>query len=165
MAELLPSDLPTLPGRIPADDLQLILQRLQAGCSLLDLANQYGVSKQAMHQRLDRFCISGKADSTLHDAVTEYLTDRLCTQMERQEESTSVLDAVRARDGFNSWKWINERRRAALFGLKQELSVDTKVTVILNQPPPPVTPVIDITPTENMLTSVSAQEVKGKSVE
>lgn len=127
-------------GRIPAADLPSLLDRYRHGEHLKDLAAIYGVSKQALEQRLDRFCLSGKGDVTMYEAVTDYLTDRLCTAFEDEVEAEQRgnLAIARTRNSSGNWKWVNERRRPKLYGPKQEVTMDTSITVVIAPVIPPV---------------------------
>ena len=153
---------PALPARIPAQDLPALLQRYQAGEHLKDLAAEYGVTGDALRKRFDRYCLAGKGDLTLHDVVTEYLVERLCTSMEQQEIAPDMLSVARTRDVANNWKWINERRRPKLYGPKQEVSVDEKITVIVQRHQPPQDIVIDVRSTQDKDEKV--KEINGLNV-
>lgn len=150
------------PARIPAEAIPALLERYRAGDHLRDLAAEYGVSKQALQKRLDRWCLSGKGDVSWHDAVTDYLTDRLCTAMEEQELSAHRVDVARTRDITNNWRWVNERRRPKLYGQKQEISLDEQITVIVQRHPTP--PVIDIDVRSTMQSDEKPNEINGPNV-
>ena len=153
---------PALPARIPAAAIPALLDRYRAGEHLRDLAAEYGVTKQALQKRLDRWCLSGKGDVTMYEAVTDYLTDRLCTAMEEQELAVHPVVVARTRDTTNNWKWINERRRPKLFGPKQELSVDEKITVIVQRHPTPQH--IDVSISSSAEKDEKLNEINGPNV-
>lgn len=153
---------PALPARIPAQDLPALLQRYQAGEHLKDLAAEYGVTGDALRKRFDRYCLAGKGDLTLHDVVTDYLVERLCMSMEQQEIAPDMLSVARTRDVANNWKWINERRRPKLFGPKQEVSVDEKITVIVQRHPTPQH--IDVSISSSAEKDEKLNEINGPNV-
>lgn len=132
---------PTRPS-IPESDLPILLQRHRDGTSLLDLSAEYGVTDEALRQRLDLYCISGKADVSWADAVTDYITARLVGHMQKQETSVDLLGNARARDNVKNWQWIAERRRPKLYGARQEMQVDHTVNITINRQPV-ILPVVD----------------------
>jgi len=120
-------------GRIPADDLPVIAQRYRTGESLQSIGQSYGVTDEAVRQRLEKWALSGHGDTDYHDLVTEFLTEQALQAKDGIVSATDMLGVARAREVTRFWTWVLERRRPKLFGQKQDSGDGQKVMVIVNR--------------------------------
>jgi hypothetical protein len=120
---------PPAKGLIPAEDLPQIAERYRTGESLSRIAETYGVDQDAVRQRLEKWALSGKGDTDFHGLVTEYLVEQTIAAKDKLITAPDMLGVARAREETKYWQWMLERRRAKLFGPKQEIDVDKTVHV------------------------------------
>ena len=148
-------------GKIPDSDLPTIIERYRNRELLTDIAKEYGCSDKALYQRIRLYCDSGKGDSSYHDLVTDLYVLRSLDMEEKLEEAADALELTRARELVKCAQWHLERRRAKLYGQKQQVEMDNRITVIVNRQPA-VTPYIDVESVHNLPTNVSPQEHEDK---
>lgn len=146
------------PSKIPDSDLPQILERYRNKEKLTDIAAEYGCSDKALYQRMRLYCDSGKGDTNYHDLVTDLYVLRQLDAEEKLATAPDMLEVTRARELVKCSQWHLERRRAKLFGAKQQVEMDNKITVTVNKfvhqqgqlPSPPTqvvdSNVVDITP-------------------
>lgn len=106
--------LPTDPVKIKA-----ALEAYCAGASLQDLADQYGVYRNAIYSWL----LGGLGDTDHSTLVTQALTARISRADGLLEDGDNPLDATR---GDRMARWARqdlERRRPHLYGPKQEITL------------------------------------------
>lgn len=131
-----PEEAPVKPGRIPADDLPAIAARYRAGESLTRIGQRYGVTDEAVRQRLEKWALAGHGDTEFGQMVTDYLVENAIQAKERMIKATDVLGVARGREEVKFWLWMLERRRPKLYGPKQHVQDDRTVTVIYRDPTP-----------------------------
>ena len=124
------SDL-VLKGHIPPDDLPAIAERYRAGESLVSIGRGYGVSNEAVRQRLEKWAIAGHGDAAYQELVTDYLVENAIQAKDTMATSTDALGLARAREEVRYWLWMLERRRPRTFGQKVEKTEDTTIRVII----------------------------------
>ncbi|SLM46771.1 protein of unknown function [Nitrospira japonica] len=133
-----PENAPVKPGRIPADDLAAIAARYRAGESLKLIGQSYGVTDEAVRQRLEKWALAGHGDTEFGQMVTDYLVENAIQAKDRMVNASDVLGLARGREEVRYWLWMLERRRPKLYGPKQHIEQDTAVTITINRTPPPV---------------------------
>lgn len=80
-------------GRLPREDLDLILELVLRSGSLKDLATSYGVSYPTIRVRLDR--VIERLKSVLEGRAPDPLSELLATMVERGEVSASAARSIR----------------------------------------------------------------------
>ena len=109
--------LPVLPNEPEA--IARALQDYCNGATLQDLANEHGVSRQAIYGWL-----LGELGGEQHSAlVTRALTARIAKGDEMLDTADNPLDLQRGREQARNARLDLERRRASLYGQKQEVTV------------------------------------------
>lgn len=109
--------LPVLPN-----DPQSIAKALQdyiSGATLLQIAQQHGVTRQAVYGWLLGE-LGGEQHSTL---VTRALTARIANGDEMLDTADNPLDLQRGREQARNARLDLERRRSSLYGQKHEVAV------------------------------------------
>lgn len=135
--------LPAKPfNRIPADDLPQIADRYRSGESLTSIGESYGVSNEAVRQRIERWAITHDGEGAMHELVTDYLAENVVAAKDRAVNAKSILGVACAREEVTYWKWILERRRPKLYGQKSEVKTDTNITVTVQLLPSTPQPVV-----------------------
>ena len=108
--------LPVLPNEPEA--IARALQDYCNGATLQDLAEQHGVSRQAVYGWL-----LGELGGEQHSAlVTRALTARIAKGDEMLDGADNPLDLQRGREQARNARLDLERRRASLYGQKQEVT-------------------------------------------
>ena len=105
--------LAVLVKRIPFADLPKLAEAYLNGESLQLLAAPYGVSRQAMYNRLRAFTHCGQFDTNFSDLVTMTLVNRIAEADWALEEATNLVDIARARDLARFSRMDFERRNEA----------------------------------------------------
>lgn len=126
-------DEPVKYRRIPADDLPAIAARYRAGESLKRIGQSYGVTDEAVRQRLEKWALAGQGDTNFSQMVTEYLVENAIQAKDRMVAATDVLGLARGREEVRYWLWMLERRRPKLYGPKQEIQEDRNLTITIQQ--------------------------------
>ena len=106
-----------------AADMPAIVAQINAGADMAQIAQQYGVTRQAVYSWL----LGGMGDNQHHDLVTNALTARVANADETLEVAESALDVARARERMRFTRMDLERRRPALYGAKQQVDVTINV--------------------------------------
>ena len=103
-------------------DIKDALEAYVAGSTLEQLAQQHGVSRQAVYGWL-----LGELGGEQHaHLVTRALTARIAKGDEVLETSNNPLDVTRGREMARNARLDLERRRSALYGQTSHLSVKTE---------------------------------------
>lgn len=135
----------------PSTDLPTAIQRYLDGESLQVLAKERGITKEGLRKQFKRYMLSYTgSDQAYQELITQALVERIAEADERLEDESISSDPVaiaRAREMCRFSRMDLERRRPQLYGPKQEISKDEKITIILN-PQCDVTPYIDGQPAQ-----------------
>ena len=109
--------IPILPN--DPESIAKALKDYAEGATLEQLAEQHGVSKQAVYSWL-----LGELGGEQHSAlVTRALTARIARADGLIESADNPLDLQRGRELSRNFRLDLERRRASLYGQKQEVTV------------------------------------------
>ena len=124
----------------PALPLPEIITRYLNGESLQTIAPDYRVSSRTLY----RWMLNGLGDAGYQSLVTDTLINRIADADVDLELAPDMCQVTRASHRARYARMDFERRRPALYGPKQELQVDNKITVIVQRsgpalPSPPET--------------------------
>lgn len=120
----------------PTLDLPTALQRYLAGESMQVLAKEWQISPQASYKRIQRYVLSySGSDQAYHELITQALVDRVAAADERLENAPDAVEIARAREIARFARMDLERRRPKLYGQKQEVEVDSSLTIIVSRAP------------------------------
>jgi len=111
-----------------SNDPKLIEQAMReysAGATLEELAKKHHVTRQAIYGWL-LGDLGGEQHASL---VTQALTSRIADADEQLETASLPLDVQRGRERARFSRMDYERRRPHLYGIRQEITVDHRVTV------------------------------------
>lgn len=134
-----------------------LIQRYLSGESMQVLAAELGCTPQGLRKALKRYTLSYDGPEYV-DLVTQVLIDRIAEADEELSESDDAVSIARARERCRFYRMDLERRRPKLYGQKQQMDVDNKITVTVNKfihqqgqlPSPPAqvvdSTVLDMTP-------------------
>lgn len=104
-------------------DVKELAARYAAGESMQTLAAEHGAHRSTLY----RWMLAGEGDKAYHSLVTNCLVQRIA------EADEMILDAdcdiARAREVARFARMDYERRRPSLYGQKQQVSVDHRVSV------------------------------------
>jgi hypothetical protein len=119
----------------PAKPVPDIVQRYLDGESLNDIAATERKSHQAIYKFLLKEC-----GPEWDEMVTDALISRIADADTELMNAADKVAVARAREIARFARMDFERRRPKLYGPKQELNIDEKVTVIIQRGPvtPPV---------------------------
>ena len=95
---------------------------LRMGSTTEEIAAQHSISPRTLRHWLI-------ADESANEARAEFLTGKVVQCAEQIEEADGPLPLARAREAFRSWSWLAERRNSQMFGPKQEVTVDVRVSI------------------------------------
>lgn len=113
--------LPTLSNK--PDDIRQALEDYNAGATLKQIGDKYGVSRQAIYGWL-----LGELGGNEHAAlVTRSLTSRIAKGDDCLEMANNPLDLQRGREMARNARLDLERRRSNLYGPKQEITVSQPI--------------------------------------
>jgi transposase-like protein len=104
-------------GALANADSQTVLQRINAGASLRQLAKEIGVSNVGLRAWLLR-----EAGEQYNDAITNALTLRVAEADEELEAANDPVSVTRAREIARFARMDLERRRPGLYGVKQTIT-------------------------------------------
>ena len=104
-------------GALATIDPAPFLAMLHAGKSLRDIANELGVSRQAIHAWMLR-----EQGEQYHEAITAALTQRVADADERLDTAGDVIDIARAREQARFSRMDLERRRPGLYGQRTQVT-------------------------------------------
>jgi len=102
-----------------------IVDRYLKGESIISLAAEKGVHRQ----RLYEWMLAGIGDDNYHDTVTKVLVRRVAEADEALENPSVEPDTQRAHARARIARTDLERRRPGLYGIKQHITVDQRVSV------------------------------------
>jgi transposase-like protein len=120
----------TLPDSPQTPHIPDIIQRYLNGESLQVIAAQYHVNRQTLYNWM-----LAETGPEYEHLITKALVNRIADADKLLDESTDTFGIARAREAMRFTRMDFERRRPKLYGPKQELSVDNKITVVLHKPP------------------------------
>lgn len=105
-----------------------IIQRYLNGESLQDLARESQVHARTLYR-----WILAETGPEYDHIITECLTNRIADADLNLETATDTCQVARAREQARFARMDYERRRPKLYGPKQELEVDNKLTIIVQR--------------------------------
>ena len=144
--------LPILPN--DPETIRKSLQDYADGATLEQLGQRYGVTRQAVYGWL-----LGELGGTEHaNLVTMALTARIAKADEYLETGDNALDVTRGERMARFSRMDYERRRAALYGQKQEIMHTVQPVLTINVAPVPQValqqgPIIDVVPEQRIIES------------
>lgn len=106
-----------------------IIQRYLNGESMQDLATECRVHRQTIYN----WIFSGVGDKDYEQIVTTAMVNRIADADQELDESLTVFDIARAREKMRFTRMDLERRRPKLYGPKQEIEHDNRITVIVQR--------------------------------
>ena len=135
----------------PSLDIPTAIQRYLDGESMQVLAKEWQISPQGAYKRVKRYILSYTGDNDAYqNLITQALVDRVADVDERLEMAADAVDIARAREIARFARMDFERRRPKLYGPKQEIQMDERITVIVNrhsgETPRPSSQVLDVIP-------------------
>lgn len=137
------------PAPIPLPD---VVQRYLNGETLESLAKEQGKT----YRQLYYFLLTDKAVGH-DDLITECLTSRVADADLSMDTAHDSVSLARAREAAKFARMDLERRRPKLYGPKQEVSTDSKITVIVQRDRPQ--PVVVDGKTDDKLTVITDAQV------
>lgn len=117
----------------PAPDVPAIIARYLKGESLQILAREHAVSRQTIYNWM-----LAETGADYDQLITQALVNRIADADQAIEESATMFDIARAREMARFARMDFERRRPKLYGPRQELDVDKKLTIIVQRTPQPI---------------------------
>jgi len=112
------------------DDILAALRTYQSGATLQQIADQHGVTKQAVYGWL-----LGELGGEQHTMlVTQALTSRIANADCMLETANNALDLARGREMARNARMDLERRRSSLYGQKQEITHNVQPILVINAP-------------------------------
>ena len=105
-----------------------IVRRYLDGASMQDLAAECGKHPRTLYRWMLSEC-----GPEYEQQITECLINRIADADQKLEESRDNCQIARAREQAKFARMDFERRRPKLYGPKQELDIDSKVTVIIQR--------------------------------
>lgn len=133
------SDLPATPPSAPI--IPDIIQRYINGESIQSIAAEHRACRQTIYHWM-----LAEIGPQYDQMITRVLINRIADADQLLESGASMLDIARARDQAKFARMDFERRRPKLYGPRQELDVDNRITITVNRLPAAVTPYIDASP-------------------
>ena len=123
-----------------ADDLQTattpptlpdIIQRYLNGESMQELAMESRVNRQTLYRWM-----LGYTGIEYDSVITDALITRVAEADSQLDEAVDTCGIARAREHMKYSRMDLERRRPKLYGPKQEIQTDSKITVIVQRQTP-----------------------------
>ena len=113
-----------------ADALPLpsLIQRYLNGESMLQLSKETGTASRTLY----RWMLS-ESGPEYDSIITECLINRIADADDELGQAQDNCQVARAREIAKFARMDFERRRPKLYGPKQELEIDNKVTVVINR--------------------------------
>lgn len=105
-------------GGIPVAELA---QRWVDGESPQVLGKKCGETPRSVIRRIKRWMLAGRGDQAYFDLVTDVLVNRIADADERLEAANDAVQIAKYREMARFARMDFERRRAALYGHKQEV--------------------------------------------
>lgn len=106
-----------------------IVQRYLNGESCQAIAAELGLHRATIY----RYLLDGQADATHEQLITHGLINRIAEADQDLEDASTSCDIARAREKAKFARMDFERRRPKLYGPKQEVSMDTSLTIIVQR--------------------------------
>ena len=126
------------------EDLPEVVRRLVSGeATLRQLAEERGVA----HTTLYRWLLSDLGDERYRELVTDALIARIADADVELAGAKSVLEVQRAREIARFARMDFERRRPALYGVKQEVKHTVAPVLHIHT----TAPAVDVTPVPSAL--------------
>ncbi len=112
--------------------LPQIISRYIAGESMQTLAAECRVHRHTIYN----WIFSGVGDQQYERIVTEAMINRIAEADQELDDSDTLFAIARAREKMRFTRMDLERRRPKLYGPKQEMSSDSRITVIVQRERP-----------------------------
>lgn len=106
-------------------ELPQLIQRYANGESVQELAQEINVHRATLY----RWMLAGSGDAQYEQLVTHCLTRRVADADAQLETAQEACDIARAREIAKFARMDLERRRPHLYGQKQQVTIDQRVTV------------------------------------
>ena len=125
-----------VPDSLPASlaTLPRLIQRYLSGERIRDLAPEFPACRQTLYNWMHSYA----ADTAYPDLVRQAIVNRIASADDELENADNLMDLARARELAKFTRWDAERRLPKLFGPKQEISQDNRITVIVQRDRAPV---------------------------
>lgn len=111
--------------------MQPYMQRYLNGESLRMICTELGLSPQQLSRRFTKFCLSGRADKSYADCVTDALVDRIALADIALGNARSMADIARADKVCRYSRMDFERRRPHLYGQRAEITFAGPAAIFL----------------------------------
>lgn len=121
---------------LTADDIPNLIQRLESGSSLEQLAQELGVSRESLRKKIKVWCYTYSGTNELYqDLITRSMGERLVEAEDAHEASLSrgAIAVAHARDSLAHVRWMLERRVNKLYGPKQQIQQDTSISITIQE--------------------------------
>lgn len=119
--------------------IQTYIERYLCGDSIQAIAHELKVDAETVRYRFKRWCLSGKADKSYADLVTEMLVNRIAWADEELGKCASMLELGIAREHCRYARMDFERRRPHLYGQRVEMTVTGPAAIFLGLSDPGLT--------------------------
>lgn len=116
----------------PVIPIPEIIYRYVQGESMQTLARECRVHRGTIYN----WIFSGVADQQHEQLVTQAMINRIADADQEMDDSADALSITRAREHMRFTRMDFERRRPKLYGPKQELGIDNRITVIVQRERP-----------------------------
>lgn len=147
-----------MPDELPvktAPPLPDIIQRYLNGESMQQLAMESRVNRQTLYRWM-----LGYTGTEYDSLITDALITRVAEADSQLDEAKDTCGIARAREHMKYSRMDLERRRPKLYGPKQEVSTDNKITVIVQR----TAPLQVVGSTENVINGQCAEVDSAKSL-
>ena len=114
-----------------AYEMQPYIERYLCGESLRVLAREIGISHEQVRRRMIKWSLTGKADKSYAELVTEMLVDRIAEADLQLEKALSMSDITRADKRCRYSRMDYERRRPHLYGQRAEITFSGPAAIFL----------------------------------
>ena len=157
MAQTPPLSMSQTSPSLPAPVIPDLVQRYLDGETILSLAAEHSTSYRTIYRWM-----LAETGEQYADLITHALVNRIADADQQMDSARDTCQLARAREQAKFARMDFERRRPKLYGPKQEVSVDEKITVIVQRHQPPQDIVIDVRSTQDKDEKV--KEINGLNV-
>ena len=130
----------------PSLDLPTAIHRYLNGESMQVLAKELGVARQTLY----KWMLSDVGPDSWQTLKRDALIQRIADADAEMDESSTTEDIARSREKMRFARMDYERRFPKLYGAKQQMDIDNRITVVVNK-------YVDITPDAPQLSSETPQ--------
>jgi hypothetical protein len=156
MSELSPARALLIPDQeLPSEELTLplsdrdvqtfqLIERYRSGEKLITLAEELGVSQQALRKRIRICCYNySGTDRMYQDLVRFVVLNKMVESEDKLEISADNIAVARARESLKHAEWLCASLLPDRFAPKREIKQDTTVRVVVERRKPLVINDID----------------------